>query len=314
MRVIVRSRKARSCETTARPPAKRPTKRSSRSSPSKSRSFVGSSSRRKSKRESRIAASPARAASPPESVVISCSRATGSPSSAQTVPARCAKIGTAQCQKLLQRGRVALGSQSAEWRCDRRLGRRHARAPREIAEQRLARARVVLLREVADRGRGRRALDLPVVRLLVAREQAEQRRLAGPVRPDEPEPRARAERQVDAVEDDVGAVRLADAGERDSHETSCEDGRRGQRAGSGRGKRLCLASVRHERAPERHPQLTAGPAAPPARPSSGRGARRRGCAARRSGPCRRPGRGRRSRAHAGSGRAARSRSRRAPRR
>ena len=55
------------------------------------------------------------------------------------------------------------------------------------------------------------ALDRALVRLVEPGGEAEQRRLAGPVRADEAEPRARAERQVDAVENGVGAERAADA-------------------------------------------------------------------------------------------------------
>ncbi len=70
-------------------PARRPeTKRSRRSSPSRSRSLVGSSRRKTSYRESSSEASPARAAWPPESAVMGRSRPTVSPSSAATCSAR----------------------------------------------------------------------------------------------------------------------------------------------------------------------------------------------------------------------------------
>ena len=217
MRVTVRSRKARSCETTARPPAKPSTKRSRRSSPSKSRSFVGSSSRSRSKRESRIAASAARAASPPESVAVSWSSETGRPSSAQTVRARASRSPPPSARKRSSATAYASGLQSAVCRftCGFCVG--GAGAPREVAEQRLADPAVVLLRQVADRQRSGRTLDRALVRLIEPGRETEQRRLAGAVRADEAEPRARAERQVDAIENGVGAERADDACQRDSH-------------------------------------------------------------------------------------------------
>ena len=92
--VIVRSRKARSCDTIATPLASRRRRtRSRRSSPAKSRSLVGSSSRNTSKRASRIAASEARAAWPPERRATCAGRAVdaGSPTSARTAPMRASR-------------------------------------------------------------------------------------------------------------------------------------------------------------------------------------------------------------------------------
>jgi hypothetical protein len=73
-------------------------------------------------------------------------------------------------------------------------------------------ARLAFLREIADRERRRRAADAPLVRLRETREQAEERRLAAPVRPDEPDPRARGHDEVDVREDDHRSVRLRDSG------------------------------------------------------------------------------------------------------
>ena len=81
----------------------------------------------------------------------------------------------------------------------------------QVGQERLPRAPVVLLRQVADGQRRGRPLDPAVVGLVEPGEQAKQRRLAGPVGADEPEPRARAERQVDVVEDGAGAERTDDA-------------------------------------------------------------------------------------------------------
>jgi hypothetical protein len=66
--------------------------RSSRSSPSKSRSLVGSSSRSRSNRDRRIDARATRAASPPESSWAERSSPTESPRSAATVRARASKL------------------------------------------------------------------------------------------------------------------------------------------------------------------------------------------------------------------------------
>ena len=243
MRVTVRSRKARSCETTARPPAKPSTKRSRRSSPSKSRSFVGSSSRSRSKRESRIAASAARAASPPESVAVSWSSETDRPSSAQTVRARASRSRAAQREEALERGGVCVRAPLGRVPLHRRFGVGDAGASREVAEQRLPRPAVVLLRQVADRQRGGRTLDRALVRLVEPGREAEQRRLAGAVRADEAEPRARAERQVDAIEHGVGAERADDACRaRLARASTSRDGERGRAQRVRRKERLVSSS------------------------------------------------------------------------
>jgi hypothetical protein len=80
----------------------------------------------------------------------------------------------------------------------------------------------VLLREVADRERRRRAAYRPRVRLVEAREDPQQRRLADPVRPDEADPAPRDERQRDTTQDELGAVVLRDfdRGERGDGTTS----------------------------------------------------------------------------------------------
>ena len=88
--VTMRSRNARSCDTTTRPPVRSCSrKRSRRSRPARSRSLVGSSRSRRSWRLSSTAASEARAAWPPERAVASTeSRSSGSPRSSQTSAAR----------------------------------------------------------------------------------------------------------------------------------------------------------------------------------------------------------------------------------
>src|SRR6185437_9868442 len=71
---------------------------------------------------------------------------------------------------------------------------------------------IPLLREVPDAERGRRASDAARVRLLEAGEQAEQGRLAGAVRADEPDPRTRRHDEADIRDDDLGSKRLRDSG------------------------------------------------------------------------------------------------------
>ena len=73
-------------------PGTPPIHRSRRSRPSRSRSFVGSSSRNTSKRASSSAASPARAASPPDSDAVGwSSRRAARPRSAHTSPTRASR-------------------------------------------------------------------------------------------------------------------------------------------------------------------------------------------------------------------------------
>ena len=68
--MTVRARNVRSWLTSTTPALSPVIQRSSRSSPARSRSFVGSSRRNTSKRASSSAASPARAASPPDSDIV----------------------------------------------------------------------------------------------------------------------------------------------------------------------------------------------------------------------------------------------------
>ena len=62
-----------------------------------------------------------------------------------------------------------------------------------------------LLRQVAERG-APHDVDGPAVRLFPPRDQTQERRLPGAVRTDQPDPRARRHRPVDALEDLVDAV------------------------------------------------------------------------------------------------------------
>ena len=90
--VTVRARNVRSWLTSTTAPDTPPIHRSRRARPSRSRSLVGSSSRKTSKRASSSAASPARAASPPESVRVGWSSTAGArPRSAHTSPTRASR-------------------------------------------------------------------------------------------------------------------------------------------------------------------------------------------------------------------------------
>ena len=94
------------------------------------------------------------------------------------------------------------------------LGLGDAGTPREIRAQCLARERIALLRQVAHRtGRPNRA----AIGRVEPGEQPQERRLAGAVRPHEPDPRLRRHDEIDAVEDDLGAVTLRHAGRGKHH-------------------------------------------------------------------------------------------------
>ena len=78
--------------------------------------------------------------------------------------------------------------------------------------QRLVRQGIPLLRQVTDGECRRVAPDGAAVGGFEAAEQAQQRRLARTVRPDETDPRTRRHDEVDVREDDLGSVRFRDAG------------------------------------------------------------------------------------------------------
>jgi len=82
---------------------------------------------------------------------------------------------------------------------------------RVAAHREAARAEDVL-RQVAD-ARAARERDRAPVRLHLARDDAEKRRLAGAVRAGEPDPRAVGHAPGDVVEDDLAPVALGDAGD-----------------------------------------------------------------------------------------------------
>ena len=121
------------------------------------------------------------------------------------------EVCATESEEPLQRRSVGVRAPVSRVPLDRGLRVGDARASREVGQQRLAGPAVVLLRQVADGQRGGRPLDCARVRLVEAGGEPEQRRLACPVGADEAEPRARPERQVDAVENGTGAERADDA-------------------------------------------------------------------------------------------------------
>ena len=116
-------------------------------------------------------------------------------------------------------------------RGSRRRARARPRATpvrrREVGAHGLARPALGLLREVADGRARRRAGDAARVGRLDAGEDPQQRALAGAVRRDHADPAARADRDVDAVEHDVGAERLGDVAGDEAGERIARRGERG---------------------------------------------------------------------------------------
>src|SRR5439155_10094885 len=86
-----------------------------------------------------------------------------------------------------------------------------------------------VLRQIAD-ARAARERDRAAVRLHLTRDDAQQRRLPGAVRPGEPDPRAVGHGPGDVVEDDLAPVALGDAGDVEHGPRACRSGRRGASA------------------------------------------------------------------------------------
>ncbi len=99
------------------------------------------------------------------------------------------------------------------------LGRSHARPAQEVAAQRLARQRVELLRQVADEPIPD---DLARIRRLEPGEDAQERRLADPVRAGETDARAGRHDERDFVEDGARAKALRDMTDGQQGGTSAE--------------------------------------------------------------------------------------------
>ena len=150
------------------------------------------------------------------------------------------EIGASEREEALERSCVRVGAPGGGVPFDGRLGIGDAGTTGQVRQQRLAGTPVVLLGQVADRQCRGRSLDPSLVRLVEPGEQAEQRRLAGPVGADEPEPRTRPERQVDMVENGAGAERADDAVERDAQRSLQRRGTRTGRRVERRSERLGL--------------------------------------------------------------------------
>ncbi len=159
-------------------------------------------------RESRIAASWARAASPPDSDAVGwSSRRAARPSSAHTSPARCSRSAPPRPS---QRSRAAEYSSSAPGMPSARAAVAACRAadavgdtgsPRQRCAHRLLCAAGRHLRQVAHGGGRRRDDHGAGVERLQPRTRAEERRLSGAVRPDDAEPVAGGDHERHAVED-----------------------------------------------------------------------------------------------------------------
>ena len=132
------------------------------------------------------------------------------------------------------RGELRLLLEAGRELVELRLGLGHAGALREVAAQRLTRRGLVLLREVADGERGRRAADAARVRLLEPGQDPEERRLADPVRADEADSAPRGERQRHAAQDELGPVVLGDLDGGERADGRPPDGRDGRGARRGR--------------------------------------------------------------------------------
>ena len=99
---------------------------------------------------------------------------------------------------------------------------RHSGAAGENGEDRLARLEQPLLVEVPDGQALRSPRHRAGIRPLEPGDEPEQRRLARAVRAHEADAGLRADGERDLIEDELGAVLLADAGELDSHRRTSE--------------------------------------------------------------------------------------------
>ena len=97
------------------------------------------------------------------------------------------------------------------------LGSRDSGAPPQRFEQRLGLSSLSLLRNETDGKPGRFQRHLPGIGLITSCDQAQQRRLADPVRPDHAETAAGADSEADILENRLGAVVLRDACKLHSH-------------------------------------------------------------------------------------------------
>ena len=138
------------------------------------------------------------------------------------------EVVASERDQTIQRSRVAVARVGASGESQRRrfqlaLGVRDPGAPSEEREDGLSRLERALLVEIPHGERLRRARDEADVRRLEPRDDPKQGRLARPVRAEEPESGARADREIDPLENGLGAVALADADESYPHRRTSED-------------------------------------------------------------------------------------------
>ena len=229
------------------PASRSSTKRSRRSSPSKSRSLVGSSRRKTSNRLRSTAASSSAgrlAARERGGRLVEHAVAAGR---ARPAARRCAPRGRRRRAPASGRGRRRSGRRLPSAAADERVGGglQLGRSPRPRRcggpggrGHGLAGPALGLLGQVAD-GRGRRGeLDRPAVRDQQAGQRQQQRGLAHPVGTDHADPVAGRDGQVDAVED---RRRAAAEGEIASRERGGQ-GRAPEGREAGRGRSSCSTS------------------------------------------------------------------------
>ena len=203
----------------ARPAPPRPAASSStrdrKARPSASRWLVGSSRSSASKRAVRSAASPARAAWPPDSDASGRSSSPASrPASAAAASSRGSRVVAAQGQPPLQCGRVVVhGAQVARrQQCRQAVDLARGGCDPDPLQDHLAGGLLPLvaghLGQVPDLAV---AVDRAGPGGLDPGQHAQQRRLAGPVRPDQRDPAVTADADVDRVQHDTRFVGDGDA-------------------------------------------------------------------------------------------------------
>ena len=136
--------------------------------------------------------------------------ATPSPSSASACRARASRsppprARNASSASVYAAGQAGLVAKTRGERVHSPLGPADAGAAREIRAQRLARARVALLRQIADRER-RACADRCRVRRVAPGEQAQERRLPAPFGPTRPIRARGGTTRSTSRENDVGTV------------------------------------------------------------------------------------------------------------
>ena len=214
MRVTTRERNSRSWDTSTTPARSPRTKLSSRSSPARSRSLVGSSSSTTSKRLSSSAASAARAACPPESDVIRASGPTSRPRSASIGGSRSSRSGAPLASQWSRLWRVVvpsgrrlvLGTERGGCLLHRDGRGGGSRTTGDVLPEGLAGHALVLLRQPAHEGVTGCGRDGTAERVQVAGQDPQQRGLARAVGSDHTDHVAGCDGQVESLEDD--AVRV----------------------------------------------------------------------------------------------------------